>query len=179
MFECIFCGRATRGAYQCKSCFAMNYDLSEPWVARLLEMERRWRNSNNREDKNSAVFSDFATNYNGVVVDGWDRIEQIPEQLSSNSSSARITLRYEIDTWIEDADLTKGEKNAVLIQKIFGNEGKLHSEEGAKLLSEWENKTINAAAYRRRLSDARAKMLELEYRPQGFLFKQKASKKAA
>jgi hypothetical protein len=177
MNRCAFCGDKMKSyAYVCRTCYRQ-YDLDTDWAKELIDAERYWRKLNKRDERFGIIdFSDLQISRDGELYDGWDLIDgeigygqhnlhptnifDEPEYLGLVASEPSYSDALQL---CEMANLTTGETEAVLVQALHSERGKLKSEEAAKVLSELEGKKVSPAAFRRRLCDARKKIKDLGF----------------
>lgn len=186
-FQCAICGGGIKKrALICRKCKNNpDLDLTEDWACALIEHEKNWRNvlrrDKRRNDKGYNIstlsLSDYIVYKDGDEYDGWDVLDGEVSQAKTDDPLTNamgttdiyfdvshlevLYLEHHVYQWAEDADLTLGELNAILIVIFPPHSEKISSEEYAELLSEKEDKKVSAGAFRRRLSDAKKKLKEI------------------
>lgn len=187
MFDCAICGKRISKSLICRKC-QQDYDLDQEWAKRLITLETRWRNMERRDLRHGVVcLTEYRGFMDGEEYDGWDVLDgeiagtdgPLLNALGSNDhyfapdpEAALFRLQHLFYHLAEEADLTEGEFYALGFAVFAGGETPLSSKRGAELLSNQEGKEVSAAAFRRRLADARQKAREVVKSPTYFALRQ-------
>ncbi len=176
MFNCAICGMPIIKSLVCRKC-QKEYSLDQEWAKQLISLEMQWRNMERRDLRNGVFcISEYRVFRDGAEYDGWDILDgevggadgpmqnalgSVDYYFTADPETESLRLIHLLHNLADDADLTEGEFNALSIAAFADGESPLSSKHGAELLSELEGKEVSAAAFRRRLADARRKVKDV------------------
>ncbi|MEO8393949.1 MAG: hypothetical protein ABI700_13240 [Chloroflexota bacterium] len=177
MNKCAICGKQVRYTLVCKACHS-GFDLSAAWAKMLLSIEKDWRNANRREERAGFdCLSDCVmTDETGRIIDGWDMLDSRVEgsivggldgySLGYDENHTVLEAYRQLRLMASDFRLTAKEMMALTTKLFTYDDATYTSKEAAEYISKMEGEPVKAAAYRRRLTEGRKKLISEKERLQ-------------